>query len=110
MTASLVCGICRAPLDIPGRVWTRDCGGDCLACMADAGDPECEEALAPPVWLPIDSAPKDRSILLWEKGEMHVGFWNDSSASHPWTIGGEWFAAERVTLWQPLSPSLGAPE
>lgn len=42
-----VCGICRTPLNIPGRVWTEDCGGDCLACMADAGDPDCVAALRP---------------------------------------------------------------
>lgn len=34
-----LCGICKNPLDVsPER---RDCGGDCLMCMAEAGDPDC---------------------------------------------------------------------
>ena len=40
------CTLCGAPLDVPGRPWSRNCGGDCIACMAEAGDPECEEAVA----------------------------------------------------------------
>ena len=34
------CTLCESPLDIPGRPWTRSCGGDCLACMAEGGDPD----------------------------------------------------------------------
>ena len=40
------CTMCETPLDIPGRPWTRSCGGDCLACMADVGDPDCVAAMA----------------------------------------------------------------
>lgn len=40
------CTTCTTPLDMPGRPWTRNCGGGCLACMAEAGDPECVEAIA----------------------------------------------------------------
>jgi hypothetical protein len=40
------CTLCETPLDQPGRHWTRSCGGDCLACMADAGDPDCVAEIA----------------------------------------------------------------
>lgn len=40
------CTISFAPLDVPGRPWSRNCGGHCIACMAEAGDPECAEAVA----------------------------------------------------------------
>ncbi len=39
------CSLCTTPLDVPGRPWTQNCGGDCLACMAEAGDPDCAAAL-----------------------------------------------------------------
>lgn len=32
------CNICKRPLDT-GRVEDGDCGGDCLECMGDSGDP-----------------------------------------------------------------------
>lgn len=38
------CGICEQALDVPGEPSTLDCGGDCRACMADAGDSECATA------------------------------------------------------------------
>lgn len=41
------CTICGTPLGEPNRLWSADCGGDCLACMADCGDPDAIEALKP---------------------------------------------------------------
>ncbi len=32
-------------MDVPGDDTTRDCGGDCLRCMAAAGDPDCQRAM-----------------------------------------------------------------
>jgi len=32
------CGVCRRE---PGDLSTRNCGGDCLRCMAECGDPDC---------------------------------------------------------------------
>lgn len=39
------CLTCQRRLDVPGSVGSRNCGGDCLECMADAGDPDCAAAL-----------------------------------------------------------------
>jgi hypothetical protein len=39
------CGICGQELNVPFKPETLDCGGHCLNCMADAGDPECVEVL-----------------------------------------------------------------
>ena len=39
------CGICKRPLNQPGDPTTEDCGGDCLRCMAEAGDPDCTAGL-----------------------------------------------------------------
>lgn len=39
------CSICKVQLNQPGLVKTEDCGGDCLRCMVNAGDQECEHAL-----------------------------------------------------------------
>ena len=38
------CNTCNGEMNT-GAVGDRDCGGDCLRCMADAGDPDCIEAL-----------------------------------------------------------------
>lgn len=36
------CLICRRELDQPDKPDTKNCGGDCLRCMAEVGDdPEC---------------------------------------------------------------------
>jgi hypothetical protein len=39
------CKRCGRLLDVPGNVASENCGGDCCACMADAGDPDCIAAL-----------------------------------------------------------------
>jgi hypothetical protein len=39
------CLTCGVVLNQPGKPETEDCGGDCLKCMAEAGDPDCIEAL-----------------------------------------------------------------
>jgi len=37
------CNICKRPLDTsPER---QDCGGDCLECMAECGDPDAQLAM-----------------------------------------------------------------
>jgi len=42
---SMQCRLCGQELNVPFKPETLDCGGDCLKCMADSGDPECEETL-----------------------------------------------------------------
>lgn len=37
------CLTCGVVLNV--SVATRDCGGDCLRCMAASGDPDCKRAL-----------------------------------------------------------------
>lgn len=39
------CKICGRCLDNEHDPLSRDCGGDCLKCMADAGDPDCLDQL-----------------------------------------------------------------
>lgn len=39
------CRICGRALDNPADPLSTDCGGDCLKCMADCGDPDCVEAV-----------------------------------------------------------------
>jgi len=39
------CNICQRELDNPNDALSMDCGGDCLQCMADAGDPDCMAAV-----------------------------------------------------------------
>ena len=39
------CSICKRALDQPDDATTLDCGGDCLRCMAESGDPECIESM-----------------------------------------------------------------
>jgi len=34
------CSICKRDLDDPNDPFSVNCGGDCLACMAEAEDPE----------------------------------------------------------------------
>jgi hypothetical protein len=38
------CKICNTPFDSELH---RDCGGDCLLCMAEAGDPDCAVSAVP---------------------------------------------------------------
>jgi len=44
-SASSKCRICGQELNVSAKPETLDCGGDCLKCMADSGDPECVEML-----------------------------------------------------------------
>ncbi|MCA8050806.1 hypothetical protein [Burkholderia arboris] len=39
------CRICGRALDNPEDPLSEDCGGDCLKCMADCGDPHCVDAV-----------------------------------------------------------------
>jgi anti-anti-sigma factor len=39
------CRICGQELNVPLKPETLDCGGDCLKCMANSGDPVCVETL-----------------------------------------------------------------
>lgn len=39
------CHLCGRVLDNPGDPRSKDCGGDCLQCMADADDPDAIAAI-----------------------------------------------------------------
>ena len=39
------CAICQRELSVADDPFSVDCGGDCLLCMAEAGDPECMQAV-----------------------------------------------------------------
>jgi hypothetical protein len=40
------CHICKRELDQPGDPTTKDCGGDCVQCMARYGDdPDCRKSM-----------------------------------------------------------------
>lgn len=41
-----ICKICKHELDSDEESLYYDCGGDCLWCMAKAGDPECQARVA----------------------------------------------------------------
>jgi hypothetical protein len=40
------CKICGRELDNLADPVSADCGGDCLQCMADCGDPDCAARVA----------------------------------------------------------------
>jgi len=42
---ALTCNICSRVLNVADDPTTKDCGGDCLRCMAEAGDPDCIKAM-----------------------------------------------------------------
>jgi hypothetical protein len=40
------CRVCSRQLNVAAKPESRDCGGDCLKCMADIGqDPDCIAAM-----------------------------------------------------------------
>jgi hypothetical protein len=39
------CKTCGRPLNDPANPLSADCGGDCLRCMAEAGDPEAKASV-----------------------------------------------------------------
>lgn len=39
------CATCKQPLNHPDNQTTRDCGGDCLLCMAEVGDQDAQRAV-----------------------------------------------------------------
>lgn len=39
------CLTCKRVLNVPDDPTTKDCGGDCMRCMAWAGDTDCIEEL-----------------------------------------------------------------
>jgi hypothetical protein len=36
------CKTCQRLLDQPQDSFSADCGGDCVLCMANSGDPDCQ--------------------------------------------------------------------
>lgn len=40
------CHICKRELNNLADPLSTDCGGDCLQCMAEVGDPDCVAAMA----------------------------------------------------------------
>ena len=40
------CGICKRLLNDPSDRTTKDCGGDCLRCMAECGDEDAQFEMA----------------------------------------------------------------
>lgn len=98
------CTLCGSPLDMPGRRWSRNCGGDCLACMAEAGDPECVAAMTG--WRPIETVPKDGTELLlyrpaWAYNVL-TGAW--SKDHEQWWVDGALSNPAHFTHWMPLPP------
>lgn len=59
-------------------------------------------------WLPIDTAPKDREVLLWfpQRHEAHYGQWNTESYHRAWAIvsihGARHIKATQPTHWAEL--------
>ena len=47
------CHICKRELNVDADPMSVDCGGDCLKCMADAGDPDAIFALKEAIWLSV---------------------------------------------------------
>ena len=41
----ILCLTCNDPLDVAGDASSRDCGGDCLRCMANLGDDDAQTAM-----------------------------------------------------------------
>lgn len=54
-----LCSICGRRLNNPHDPRSADCGGDCLQCMADAGDPDCIRLLAEAIQKHKDSFRKE---------------------------------------------------
>jgi len=52
------CLICNKVMDT-GDVRDVNCGGDCRACMADSGDPDCIKSLAAALIPPY--------VFMWEE-------------------------------------------
>lgn len=42
---SAACRMCHRLLNQPDDPTSADCGGDCLRCLAQAGDPDCAAAM-----------------------------------------------------------------
>ncbi len=61
------CDICKRNLN-DAHVPSRNCGGTCLLCMAESGDPDCQKALFEFTrandWRPISTLPKEGKVLL----------------------------------------------
>lgn len=60
------CNICKCDLDNMRDLTTLDCGGDCLLCMAECGDPSCLKTIfaMPLECMPADRAQRARAIPL----------------------------------------------
>ncbi len=106
------CSICETPLDLPGRLWTRDCGGDCLACMAEVGDPDAVAAMGG--WLPIETAIESAKsndgwisrCLFGIQRSWGWETWVGQCDAGEWWLGrygdGGCFDTDIPTHWQPL--------
>lgn len=73
------CLTCKRHLDNPIDPFSRDCGGDCLVCMAQAGDPECIKsivdivAMQPRTIEPIEPIDMFTLLAKAEDGSISIG-------------------------------------
>jgi len=58
----ITCNICGREMDVPGEPQSRDCGGDCLVCMSEAGDPDAIREMWDLVFTKIDNINKILNI------------------------------------------------
>jgi hypothetical protein len=54
-------------------------------------------------WKPIDTAPKDRPILIKaDNGEYHVAQWSSHSEDYPWQGDYTAYPTDRIVGWRPI--------
>lgn len=61
----LNCKTCNKELNQQNDPSSRDCGGDCVECMAEAGDPDCKLVMYDVLKARLAAAEKDVSRLLF---------------------------------------------
>lgn len=70
-----VCKLCGRELNNLDDPYSTDCGGDCLKCMADAGDPDAMNRVAAiehdEVMLESGYFPKGKHIKVWKENDKY---------------------------------------
>lgn len=70
-----LCKICKRKLNNPSDPTTRDCGGDCLRCMAECGDPDCIKEMNRIKANRRDTIEKDEHLTQAQKDAFYAFTW-----------------------------------
>jgi hypothetical protein len=114
MTGNPNCLICGRMLFSPDDPESKDCGGDCLVCMAEAGDPDCiAELNAIRGWFvyPAQKPVGGQRLIVARYERLWFADFFANADGGTWFIDDAFFDVGDTVIWRPEPPlPIGDPE